>query len=262
MKFLNILYKLSIALCLVFCLCGAWFFLISAKPAKASKPTPTVKGVAKTEKKRVVKKTKKEEPDQPVGYLRPQTVIIDSGHGGKDYGALSEGYGYEEKQLTLSTSHMVKNYLQKLGYKVVMTRNQDVFLSLDERAEIANKLPADLFISIHFNFSPNTSAEGIEVYYCTLATESSDNEKKRLKISKELAQEMLTRTVKHTGAHSRGVKTANFAVLRKTEMPAVLIECGFLSNHAERERIKDPRYLNFLAWGIARAVDFHLTSHF
>lgn len=186
------------------------------------------------------------------------TIYIDPGHGGKDYGALSEGYGYEEKQLTLTTSLMLKNYLQKLGYRVLLTRTQDVFIPLQTRAMMANDGQAELFVSVHFNFSPNDSAHGIEVYYC----KNDGMPKEKIHNSKKLAEEILSRVVKHTGAVSRGVKTANFAVIRHTEMPAVLIEGGFLSNGEERQKLKDPRYLGFIAWGIARGVDQYVNSAF
>lgn len=184
-----------------------------------------------------------------------EVIFIDPGHGGKDYGALSEGYGYEEKQLALSTSFMLKNYLQKLGYHVVMTRSQDIFVPLQERAEMANTQNADLFVSIHFNFCPNPVAHGVEIYYC-----KEEGSIKRMHESKKLAEEVLVRIIKHTGATTRGVKSANFVVIKKTLMPAILVECGFLSNHEERQKLKDPRYLNFIAWGVARGIDHYMND--
>lgn len=181
-----------------------------------------------------------------------KVIVIDAGHGGKDFGTHNEGFGYEEKELTLKTAHMVRHYLENLGYRVIMTRKQDLFVPLEKRAEIANGEHGDLFVSIHYNFSPSRTAEGVEVYY------HQGFELKAAR-SKELAQEVLKRVVKHTGAHSRGVKTANFVVIRQTQMPSVLVEGGFLSNPEERSRIKDPRYLHFLACGIARGIDAYLS---
>lgn len=188
-------------------------------------------------------------------HKKNQLICIDSGHGGTDFGALSEAYGYEEKQLTLSTALLVKNYLQKLGYKVIMTRSQDVFVSLQDRADLANNKNAALFVSVHFNFCQNDSAQGVEVYYC-----KEQGDCHRIACSKQLAEEVLSRIIKHTGAVSRGVRTANFLVIKRTSMPSILVEGGFLSNKEERQKIKDPRYLNFIAWGIARGVDHYLSG--
>lgn len=190
--------------------------------------------------------------------VKRELVIVDAGHGGKDAGASSKKEKYEEKALTLETAQLISKYLEDLGYKTLLTRKQDIYVPLDTRAEIANSVDADLFVSIHYNYSPSQEAEGIEVYYYK---ELKAQPSGRIVESKELGQEVLKKIVKFTGAQSRGVKQANFAVVRETKMPAILIEAGFLSNPQEREKLKDQKYLHSLAKGIANGVDQYLTTH-
>lgn len=186
---------------------------------------------------------------------KTETIIIDAGHGGKDSGAISKRFHYEEKGLTLSTAQMVSRNLEQLGYKTILTRQADTFISLSQRAEIANTQKANLFVSIHYNYSPNEDAKGVEVYYFK---ESQTPSSPRIAASKQLGQEILRGVVQHTGAISRGLKQANFAVIRETEMPAILIEAGFLSNPTEREKVKNLEYQKTLARGIARGIDQYL----
>lgn len=194
----------------------------------------------------------------PIPITHDELIVIDAGHGGKDTGARSVKNGYEEKSLTLKTAQVVKTYLENLGYNVALTRTDDAFVELGKRAEMANELKADLFVSIHYNYSENSSAEGIEIFYFQ---DDKNPFSQRLVASKKLGEEMLRRIVKHTGASPRGVKRANFAVIRETKMPAILIEGGFLSNGHEREKIKEEHYRCYLAFSIARAIDHYLTVH-
>ncbi|MCH9609301.1 MAG: N-acetylmuramoyl-L-alanine amidase AmiC [Chlamydiales bacterium] len=185
---------------------------------------------------------------------REEVIVIDAGHGGHDPGSNSKWEEYEEKKLTLSTAFLVQEHLEKLGYQVVLTRNHDTYVPLKKRAEIANHLHANLFVSIHYNYSQSDDVQGVEVYYYR-----QDGNSERIAQSKELARRVLTSTIDWTHAKSRGVKQANFAVIRETEMPAILIEAGFLSNSEERKRLKDPHYQRQLSWAIARGIDryFH-----
>ena len=189
---------------------------------------------------------------------KPELIIVDAGHGGKDAGTSSKREAYEEKQLTLQTSLLIADYLKKLGYKTILTRNQDTFVPLETRSEIANSVKADLFVSVHYNYSSSKEAEGIEVFYYK---EDKTPPSSRIALSKELGQEVLKKIVKSTHAESRGVKQANFAVIRQTKMPAILIEAGFLSNAHEREKIKDATYRQSLANGIANGIDHYLVTH-
>jgi len=195
--------------------------------------------------------------DKPKPTLpkREEVIVVDAGHGGKDSGTNSKLHDYAEKQLTLETALLVCESLKALGYKTVLTRSDDTFVSLDARAEMANTLNADLFVSVHYNHCGSEEAEGVEVYYYK---EGKTPQSERILCSKELGREVLKTIICHTKAESRGVKQANFAVVRQTKMPAVLIEAGFLSNPKERQKIKSHHYKKSLALGIAHGVDHYL----
>jgi N-acetylmuramoyl-L-alanine amidase len=178
-------------------------------------------------------------------------IVIDPGHGGHDTGTQSISKPrYQEKSLNLVTAQFVKGFLQQLGYQVFMTREDDTFISLDKRAQLANEKKPTLFVSIHYNSAPNAEAQGVEVFFY----QSKDKKERTLK-SKRLAQAILKNVLVHTQAKSRGVKQANYAVIRETNMPAVLVEGGFVTNEAELQNLKDPTYLKKLAWGIVRGIE-------
>ncbi len=186
----------------------------------------------------------------------PPLIIIDPGHGGEDQGTLSLiKPAYQEKHLTLATANLLRDYLQKLGYRTKMTRTSDVFVSLPLRAKIANDANAAFFVSVHYNSAPSKEAHGIEVFYYR-----SDTDSTRSNLSKDLATEVLGQIINMSKAKSRGVKHGNYAVIRETKMPAILVEGGFLTNADELEKIKDPQYLKVLAWGIAQGVDRYIKS--
>lgn len=181
-------------------------------------------------------------------------IIIDPGHGGEDRGTESPFKpSYQEKSLTLTTSRMVRDFLKQMGYQTQMTRNDDTFIPLKMRATIANEAKSALFVSIHYNSAPSKDANGIEVFYY-----QSETDKTRMEASKKLASIILSKVIERTQAKSRGVKAANFAVIRETNMPAILIEGGFLTNQEEMQKIKDPAYIKQLALGIAQGVDQYL----
>lgn len=181
--------------------------------------------------------------------LKP-TIIIDAGHGGPNIGAKVKRPLYvEEKRLTLSTALLAKRYLEELGYRVIMTRKKDIFIPLQERVNMANKYHPEIFVSIHFNSCPDNEIRGVEVFY------SDASSQRRLRSSKKLAERILSRVLFKTKAQSRGVKRANFLVIRDTKMPAVLVEGGFLTNSEELCLIKDKVYLEKIAKGIAEGID-------
>jgi len=194
-------------------------------------------------------------PYQKIKVKKP-IIVLDAGHGGDDYGTNSLGTTkFYEKHLNLSTTFMVKNFLQKFGFRVLLTRIDDTFIALEDRALFANEKNSKLFVSIHFNSAPSRDAEGIEVFYFRSAPD-----KQRVEKSKALAQALLDKTLLNTQAKSRGVKHGNYLVLRETQMPAVLIEGGFLTNPDEMERIKDAAYLKSLALGIAQGIQSYLAA--
>jgi N-acetylmuramoyl-L-alanine amidase len=185
--------------------------------------------------------------------MRGPVIVIDAGHGGKDLGTNSKTLHYEEKALTLETAFMLEHYLQKMGYRTVLTRSEDVFIPLSKRAGIANDLRSRLFVSMHYNSAPSKDASGIEVFYYL-----SDTNKKRTIESKNLGDHVLREVTGATGAKSRGVKHGDFAVIRETKMPAILVESGFLTNPEERQRILQRPYMQRLARGVAKGVDDYL----
>ncbi len=183
-------------------------------------------------------------------YAPQPLVVIDAGHGGSDEGAKVQTV--MEKRITLTTALLTKKHLEKLGYRVILTRSRDIFVSLQKRVAIANKSKAVAFVSIHFNSSPNRSAKGIEIYYY----DAKDHN--RTRASKKLANTILHEIVDQTEASSRGVRRGNFFVVRETAMPAILVEGGFMTNYDERFHLKDRKYLDKIAQGISLGIQKHL----
>jgi N-acetylmuramoyl-L-alanine amidase len=171
-----------------------------------------------------------------------KTIVIDPGHGGVDPGACG-GQGIREKDIVLDTAMRLKNLLEEAGAAVVLTRTDDSFISLYERSFMGNYVMADLFISIHANFNPASSVHGIEVYHCPHQKNASG-----------YAAYVLDELVKSTGLKGLGVKTANFVVIRETQMPGILVELGFLSNFQEETTLGTPQYKDNAANGILHGI--------
>ncbi|MGE3954726.1 MAG: N-acetylmuramoyl-L-alanine amidase [Parachlamydiales bacterium] len=182
-------------------------------------------------------------------------ITLDAGHGGKDPGALSANKQYQEKNLALATTLMVRDHLKAMGYQIHLTRTNDTFVPLTDRSKLANENKSDLFVSIHYNHSDSPTARGVEVF--TFKTDVTGNRETE---AKKLASTVLSQVIECTSAPSRGVKEANFSVLRRTQMPAILVEGGFLSNEIELRYLQDPRYLNSVAWGIANGIDKYVSQ--
>lgn len=181
-----------------------------------------------------------------------RTVVIDAGHGGTDQGTKGKNPYCEEKRLCLQTARFVKKYLDQLGYHVVMTRDTDVFVPLFRRVEIARQADASIFVSIHYNSARTPAAQGIEVFFY-----DSKEEKQRASASKRLADVILSRLIRRTSAHSRGVKHGNFYVIREISIPAIIVEGGFISNPAERANLRSIDYQEKIARGVADGIDFY-----
>jgi N-acetylmuramoyl-L-alanine amidase len=169
-----------------------------------------------------------------------RTVVIDAGHGGHDIGTQSR-WGGTEKAAALDTALRIAPKLQAAGFKTVLTRNSDYFIPLSGRTRISNTQDNAIFVSVHFNEGPNRKAHGVETYY-------------RSQYAKEIADRIQGTVTSLPGVASRGVKTANFWVLRHNEYPAVLVEGGFFSNPAEGARCANPAYRESLANAIATAI--------
>jgi len=177
-------------------------------------------------------------------------VILDAGHGGSDEGAKVNFF--QEKKVTLSTVLLLKKQLEEMGYRVILTRSRDVYIPLHRRVSIANRTRGVVFVSVHYNASKSQDVKGIEVFYC------SGKDPWRTQASKRLASSILSPLLSYTQAESRGVKVGNFHVIRETEMPAVLVEAGFITNFDERTLLRDKKYLENLAKGIAIGIDKYL----
>ncbi len=212
-------------------------------------------------------------------------IVIDPGHGGKDPGAV--GYRrYREKMVVLYIGRYLRDYLQKRGYKVYMTRSNDRFIKLSKRTKFANKKEADLFISIHANASKSKRARGIESYFLSpsrskraekvAAMENKAdidemnfygkksflmflNNHKIIasnKLAIDLQQGMLAELRRHyKGVIDGGVREGPFWVLVGAQMPAVLIEVGFITNPTEAKRLANRLYQKRLAKGIADGIE-------
>lgn len=190
-------------------------------------------------------------PISPPLLYTKGVIVLDPGHGGSDVGTQSlTKPRYQEKNLNLLTARFVKQYLQKMGYKIFLTRHQDVFVSLEKRSALANKYHAQLFVSLHYNSAPSAEAKGVEIFYY-----SSRQQFKRTQQSRAFAHSVLKSLIKQAKVTSRGVKSGNWAVIREAKMPAILIECGFMTNQEEMQKIKDLNYVRRLAWAIAQGTD-------
>jgi N-acetylmuramoyl-L-alanine amidase len=182
---------------------------------------------------------------QKGAYLMTK-IVLDAGHGGTDGGA--QGNGLSEKVLTLKIVQKIQKILETYdNTEIVLTRSGDSFLSLSQRADKANDLKADLFLSVHINSATNTKAKGFESFiysgtpsHKTQALQNGVHEE----IMKQIKGEM----------NDRGKKRANFAVLRQTNMSAMLTENGFIVNTGDAKLLKDDSFLDKLALGHANGI--------
>ena len=193
------------------------------------------------------------------------TIVVDAGHGGHDSGA--RGNGYNEKDIALQVATRLANNLRR-DYNVIMTRDSDFFVPLDTRAKIGNDANADFFISIHLNSSSSSSANGTEVFYFSKKDQGSyaaqvakfENRvdgsygdvpfsdfilndifyRKNQKTSQAIAESVLDGLINLTGLRRRGVFGANFAVLRGSNSPSILVELGFMNNYSDLSHYLTP----------------------
>ncbi len=212
-------------------------------------------------------------------------IVIDPGHGGKDPGAISR-HKTREKDIVLAIAKKVARKLRKKGFKVILTRDDDRFITLGQRARIANKSKCDLFVSIHANYSKGTRAHGIETYFLSEARTKWERsvaafensvikyeikekvgnknilkwilgdmaQNEFLRESQDLAAFVQESIIKKTGSLDRGVKQAGFYVLRGVYAPSILIETGFITNPREEKLLKSRKYQNKIADGIVTGI--------
>ena len=170
----------------------------------------------------------------------PITVVIDAGHGGHDRGGIP-GQRVSEKAMTLDVAQRLRKVLEASGYRVVMTRNSDVFVPLGTRCAIANSYRNAIFVSVHFNSAKRRGASGIETYFYG-------------RDSLALASAIHHYVSGTAPSENRGVRRRGYYVLRRTNMPAVLVECGFLTNPTEAAYAENASYRQKLAEAIAAGV--------
>ena len=168
------------------------------------------------------------------------TIVVDAGHGGKDSGAYRR-FGPPEKTATLDVATRLSRKLRESQFKVVMTRTDDTFIPLDTRVDIENETPNSIFVSIHFNDSRRRGVKGFETYY-------------HFPYAAGLAQRVQNKLCAMPGAVNRGIHMADFRVIRKAVYPAILVECGYLSNRAEGYEARSASYREMLADKIAEAI--------
>lgn len=205
-------------------------------------------------------------------------IVIDAGHGGHDPG--TQHFGLREKNLNLDIARRLKAVLEQRGLEIVMTRETDQFIPLSGRPAVANRLGADLFVSVHTNANKSSRVSGIETYYpresvvsaraqwppgvgqSDVAVPSStikqilwDLTLTRSRSQSRRLASTICRSMKNTlGAPCRGAKGARFVVLRESWMPSVLVEVGYVSNPAEAERLGNPQYRQAIAESIGDGI--------
>jgi N-acetylmuramoyl-L-alanine amidase len=253
-------------------------------------------GVIKEEKRTVRRGLRKaEKPDETVTLARQlglsvKKIVIDPGHGGKDPGCFL-GNGVKEKNIVLNLARILARKLEeRLGVEAVLTRNTDVFLPLEKRTAFANMQKADLFLSLHINAHKQADVYGLETYFLNMATdagavmvaarENATSEKNISDLQKILNDLMLNTKIsessklaheiqkgmmdevrkKYNDPKDLGVKQAPFYVLIGAEMPAILVETGFLTNPVERKRLQSRKYLESVAEGIVSGIESYMKS--
>jgi N-acetylmuramoyl-L-alanine amidase len=220
------------------------------------------------------------------GRLR---IVIDAGHGGWDLGTVGR-HGLLEKDLVLDVAQRLGKLVEtRLGGEVIFTRRDDNYLSLEQRAEVANRAQADLFVSVHANYSELASARGVETYYSSFflppeareaelrgapqaqpvsqAKLSSAELKEKVDGSRKLAADVQhalfdSLSANNSGIRNRGVREASYVVLTGTEMPSILAEISFVSSPADEERLKSEAYREQIAEALyAGIAQYRATWH-
>jgi len=190
-------------------------------------------------------------------------VLVDAGHGGHDGGAVANGA--IEKHLALDIARQLRDELTSAGLEVVMTRETDVFLTLEDRAALTRKHHAAAFVSIHINTDGSgSSASGIETYFANKRPLSITRQKGQHPSGVPLGETMAAAVQRcvcaESRAENRGTKARDYAVIQAASCPAVLVECGFLTNPQEARRLKDAAHQQKIARGIAAGVKLFLQA--
>ncbi len=173
------------------------------------------------------------------------TVVIDAGHGGHDSGG-QWGKVYE-KHLALDTAVRLESKLQRLGYKTVMTRRSDCFISLPQRVTAGNRNDNAIFVSLHYNYTWKPEVSGLETFYYS-------------EEGKRLAQCVHSSLIQRTHTVDRCAKYARYYVIRNSTLPAILVEGGFVSNESERNRMKSGWFRDTIAQGVVDGIQSYRSS--
>jgi N-acetylmuramoyl-L-alanine amidase len=204
------------------------------------------------------------EPASPPPPLPFAVVVIDPGHGGQDSGTMKSGL--VEKELALDVAYRLERHLQDRGLAAVMTRADDSYISLQDRAAIANSQPESVFVSIHFDEAGRTAATGIETYYAAHPISFPDRVASWLPFlqrtsseppnveSQSLATFIQESAVARTQAINRGTRPQQFFVIANVHHPAVLVEGGFLTNKDDAIKLTNAEYREQMAAGIAQGI--------
>jgi N-acetylmuramoyl-L-alanine amidase len=207
-------------------------------------------------------------PQEFASETRPvKRIMIDAGHGGKDRGTFSDPLALSEKEVALDVALRLEAILTQQGFEVAQIRTDDVFVEKGQRALMARLAEADLFVSIHFNAAGNPNARGTETYVLTPARQRStgDASSPIAELGTEtgnatdawnvvLGEEVHRALIDRLGTVDRGLKRARFAVLRLAEMPAILIEAGFLSHEEEAREIASPTRRGEIAEALSNGI--------
>jgi len=225
------------------------------------------------------------QPSHPPA-LRSLVIAIDPGHGGRDPGGIGPGGTYEKHVVLAIAQELARQIDATPGMRAHLIRERDVYVELPQRAHLAREARADMFVSIHADAAENRHAQGASVY--TLSTTGASSQHARwladrensadliggvavenntlssvlldlahsghMKASQDAATHVLTGLTGVGRAHKRQVEYADFSVLRNADMPAMLVETGFISNAAEEQRLKDPAYQRRLAGAILDGI--------
>ncbi|MBQ7704644.1 MAG: N-acetylmuramoyl-L-alanine amidase [Selenomonadaceae bacterium] len=225
-------------------------YKMSVQPANRSEKQPAQVIIDVTKNELKTEPDKKVPEEKQKFKVGDKVIVLDAGHGGSDTGAVGP-HGLTEKEVTLAVALKTEKILKNAGMKVVMTRKTDIDVaspnasnSVELQARLDKAPPqANLFISIHCNAFSNPNSHGMETYY---SNANSGGQRLAQLLNEELA--------KHGKLFNRGVKAANFYVIKRANCPASLIELGFITNTAEEELLADEHYQNILAGAIANAV--------
>jgi len=182
--------------------------------------------------------------------VRSATVVVDPGHGGHDPGTQGlGGASVPEKDIVLNIANELAVMLAARGLDVIPTRNTDRFITLEGRASMADRTGADLFVSIHVDASRNHNASGMTVYISRDASAGSRQ-----------AADAIYASLRQAGFESRGIKHADFHVLAKHSRPAVLVECGYLTNPSDASSLNTAAYRSRIASAIANGIVRYLSQ--